>query len=212
VGFRSIRRFIDARPVLSAIGTSIGVIGLVVFVGVIDVRRVVTAYERSRSATLAALVVAVAAALATVLAAIVYVRRRDRLGSTARRVLGWTAIVWAVVFVVAFAWTHSRRRDDDLTPITAGVVGYCLVIVAIFAAVTPFAMRAQARGRPHEPRDRVEVWYVREDDPFFIAYCECGWVGRAYDESEPDAREKAFRDAREHGTNVAPEVAYPLGS
>jgi hypothetical protein len=37
------------------------------------------------------------------------------------------------------------------------------------------------------------------------------WAGTAYDATEPRARDKAVRDAREHSTNVSSELEQPLG-
>jgi cytochrome bd-type quinol oxidase subunit 2 len=184
---------------------------LVVFVTVLDVGLVVRAYEGSESSTLPAVVIGAAAALATVCAVVWYRRRVDRLSGTARRVLGWAGIAWAASFVVAYLWTHPKGRDDELaTPLEVGVICYVLVIVVAAVVVFPFAVRRLARPRGHRPRDRVHVWNVADGEPSFVPACECGWVGSAYDAAEPEARDKAFRDARRHGTNVASDVERAL--
>jgi len=38
-------------------------------------------------------------------------------------------------------------------------------------------------------------------DPYFVAMCECGWLGRARQSSE-----EAFKDAYEHDPNVSKEI------
>jgi hypothetical protein len=45
----------------------------------------------------------------------------------------------------------------------------------------------------------------------FVAYCECGWVSETRDETDPEAEQTVFTDARRHGSKVAPDVRYPLG-
>ena len=184
---------------------------LVVFVLVLDAELVVRAYERSESSTLPAVVIGAAAALGTVLAVVWYRRHVDQLGGTARRVLGWIGIAWAASFVVAFVWTHPKGRDDELaTSLEVGVICYVLVIVVAAVVVFPFAVSRLARPRAHRPHDRVHVWHVADGEPSFIPACDCGWVGSTYDAAEPEARDKAFRDARHHGTNVASDVERAL--
>ena len=184
---------------------------LVVFVMVLDAGLVASAYERSESSTLPAVVMGAAAALGTVLGAVWYRSRVDELGGRARRVLGWVGIAWGASFVVAFFWTHPKGRDDELaTPLQVGVIGYVLVIVLAAVVVLPFAVRRLARRRAHRRQDRVHVWRVADGEPSFVPACECGWVGSAYDAAEPEARDKAFRDARRHGTNVASDVERAL--
>ena len=126
--------------------------------------------------------------------------------------LGWAAIAWSVVFVIAFFWTHPVSRDPDVAdPIHAGVVTYLLLIVIAAVAFFPITVLRLSRPEPHRPRDRIRIWRVDDKKPFLVAYCDCGWVGAAYDADEPHARDNAFRDARRHGTNVASEVEDPLG-
>jgi hypothetical protein len=133
-------------------------------------------------------------------------------GATARRVLGWTGIAWAALFVLAFVWTHPRHRDDKFTtPLEVAVVSYCLIIVLVAICLFPIAVFRLARPPTHHPDDRVRVGEISDKKPYFVAYCDCGWVGAAYGATAPDAQERAFRDAHEHGTNVASGVERPLG-
>jgi hypothetical protein len=185
---------------------------LVAVLVVFDAGLVVQAYERSASSTVAAVVIGTAAALGTVLAFAWYRSRVGRLGGTARRVLGWAGIAWAGLFVIAFVWTHPRHRDEFSTPLEVAVVSYCLIVVLVAVCLLPVAMLGFARPTNYGTRDRIRVWKVDDDDePYFVAYCDCGWVGTAHDATDLEAQDKAFRDARDHGTNVAPEVEHPLG-
>jgi hypothetical protein len=207
-----VRRFFDERPLIGLVAGGVFGLALVVFLVVLDTSLVVQAYERSAESTLTAVVIGVGAALGTVLAFAWYRGRVDRLGRTARRILGWAGIVWSFLFVVGFAWTHPRHRDDaSTTPLEVAVVSYCLIIIVVAVCLLPVAALRLSRPKTHDPGDQVRVWEVRDKEPYFVAYCDCGWVGTAYEATEPEARDKAFRDAREHGTNVAPEVEYPLG-
>jgi hypothetical protein len=187
-------------------------IALFVFVVVIDTQFVGSALEHSESSALPAVVIGVAAALGTVLGVVWYRRRVDDLGKTARRLLGSVGIAWAVAFVIAFFATHPRgRNDEDATALEAGIVSYLLGILIAAAAFLPIALLRFSRPHAHERNDRVRVMHVQDKEPFFVSSCDCGWVGPAYDEADPDAPDKAFRDARAHGANVAPEVERPLG-
>jgi hypothetical protein len=207
-----VRRFFDERPLIGLIAGGAFGLALVVFVVVADTSLVLQAYERSASSTLVAVVIGTGAALGTVLAFAWYRSRVDRLGSTARRILGWAGIAWAALFVVGFVWTHPRHRDDKLaTSLEVAVVSYCLIIVVVAVCLLPVAVLGLSRPKTHDPGNQVRVWEVRDKEPYFVAYCDCGWVSTAYEAAEPDARDNTFRDAREHGTNVAPEVEYPLG-
>lgn len=209
---RRVRRFFDERPLIGFIGAAVITLALVVFLVVIDTRLAVQAYEQSAGSTVVAVVVGTAAALTTVFAFAWYRSRVGRLGNTARRILGWAGITWAALFVVGFVWTHPRHRDDaSTTPLEVAVVTYSLIIIVVAVCLFPVVVFKLSRPTTHDPGDQVRVWEIRDKEPYFVAYCDCGWVGTAYDASEPDARDNAFRDARQHGTNVAPEVEYPLG-
>ena len=63
------------------------------------------------------------------------------------------------------------------------------------------------RKKPH----RVAVYDTRpevvgEFEPYFVAICECGWLGDTHATAEP-----AFSDAHAHAPDVAPEPIRPLG-
>jgi cytochrome bd-type quinol oxidase subunit 2 len=209
---RRVRRFFDERPLIGLIGGAVIGLALVVFLIVIDTSLVVQAYERSAESTVVAVVIAVGAALATVFAFAWYRSRVGGLGTTARRILGWAGIAWSALFVVGFVWTHPRHRDDaSTTPLEVAVVSYCLIIIVVAVCLFPVAVFKLSRPTTHDPDDEVRVWEIRDKEPYFVSYCDCGWVGTAYDSTEPDARDKAFSDARQHGTNIAPGVEYPLG-
>ena len=59
---------------------------------------------------------------------------------------------------------------------------------------------------------RVAVYDTRperpgEFEPYFVAICECGWLGDTHETSEP-----AFSEAYAHAPDaVAPEPIRPLG-
>jgi hypothetical protein len=201
-----------AREIVAIVGVGLVGIASFVFLVVADSQFVVRVYERSESSTLPVVVAGAVAAVGTVLGVVWYRRRVGRLGSGMRRFLGWVGIAWSVLFVVAFIWTHPVSRDAELAvPVHAGVVTYLLLIVVAAMACLPVAVLRLSRPKPHRPDDRIRVWRVRDKKPFFVSYCDCGWVGAAYDADEPRARDNAFRDARRHGTNVASDVEDPLG-
>jgi lysylphosphatidylglycerol synthetase-like protein (DUF2156 family) len=207
-----VRRFFDERPLIGLVASGVVGLALVGIVVVADTSLVLRAYERSASSTLLAVVLGAGAALATVFAFAWYRSRVARVHGKSRRLLGWAGIAWAALFVVGFVWTHPRHRDDEFaTPLEVAVVTYSLIIIVVALCLLPVSIRMLARPKPHDPGDQIRVWEIREKEPYFVAYCDCGWVGTAYDTTDPDARDKAFRDAREHGTNVAPEVEHPLG-
>jgi hypothetical protein len=184
---------------------------LVAVLVVFDAGLVVQAHERSASSTVAAVVIGTAAALGTVFAFAWYRSRVGRLGGTARQALGWAGIAWSGLFVIAFFWTHPRHRDEFSTPLEVALVSYCLIVVLVAVCLLPVIVLGLARPTHHGTRDRIRVWKVDDEEPYFVAYCDCGWVGNAHDATDLEAQDKAFRAARDHGTNVAPEVEHPLG-
>jgi hypothetical protein len=207
-----VRRFFDERPLIGLISAAVFGLALVVFMVVADTNLVVRAYDRSASSTLWAAVLGAGAALGTVLAFAWYRGRVGNLGTTARRVLGWTGIAWAALFVVGFMWTHPKHRDDEsATPLEVAVVTYSVIVVVVAVCLVPIALRISSRPSKHDPDDQIRVWELRDEQPYFVAYCDCGWVGTAYEAGAPNAQDDAFRDAREHGTNVAAEVERPPG-
>jgi cytochrome bd-type quinol oxidase subunit 2 len=134
---------------------------------VADTSLVLQAHERSASSTLVAVVIRTGAALGTVLAFAWYRSRVDRLGSTARRILGWAGIAWAALFVVGFVWTHPRHRDDKLaTSLEVAVVSYCLIIVVVAVCFLPVAVLRLSRPKTHDPGNEVRVWEVRDKEPY----------------------------------------------
>jgi hypothetical protein len=68
--------------------------------------------------------------------------------------------------------------------------------------------------------ERIEVCYIalrhaprrrRHDfDPYFVARCECGWLGEARDAQEPHALEAACAEGFGHGAHVEPLVVRML--
>jgi hypothetical protein len=194
------------------VGSLVGGAAIFVFVVVLDSQVVLDVYERSESGTALLVIAGAAAAVGTVLGFVWYRKRADGLDGRVRRLLGRAAIAWSVLFIVAFAATHYRSRDaDEVGPLQAAVITYLLLIIVAGVVYSPIALVRQARPKAHRPDDRIRVWRIDEKEPYYVSYCDCGWFGPAYDADEPDARDKAFRDARGHGTNVAPEVEYPYG-
>jgi hypothetical protein len=43
-------------------------------------------------------------------------------------------------------------------------------------------------------------------EPYFVAICDCGWVGDIWGTSE-----EAFKDAYHHDLNVSEEIQRPVG-
>jgi hypothetical protein len=71
-------------------------------------------------------------------------------------------------------------------------------------------------GRPGADADNVALQNgprrQRDDfDPYFIARCECDWVGDGHDASEPDALAATCADAFGHSVNAEPAVGRPMG-
>ena len=209
---RRVRRFFDERPLIGLIAGGVFGLALVAFLVVADTSLVAQTYERSASSTVAAVVIGAGAALGTVLVFAWSRTNVERLRGKPRRILGWAGIAWAALFVVAFVWTHPRHRDDEYaTSLEVAVVTYCLIIVVVAVCLVPVALLKLSRPRVHHSDDQVRVWEVRDKEPYFVAYCDCGWVGTAFDVTDPHAQDNAFRDARQHGPNVASDVEHPLG-
>ena len=209
---RRVRRFFDERPLIGLIAGGVFGIALVTFLVVADTSLVAQTYEQSASSTVVAVVLGAGAAFGTVLVFAWSRSRLERFRGKPRLLLGWAGIAWAALFVVAFVWTHPRHRDDEsVTPLEVAVVTYCLIIVVVAVCLVPVALLRLSRPRVHHSNDQVRVWEVRDKEPYFVAYCDCGWVGTAFDVTDPHAQDNAFRDAREHGPNVASDVEHPLG-
>jgi MFS family permease len=209
---RRVRRYFDERPLIGLVAGGVFGLALVVFLVIVDTSLVVQAYERSASSTVVAVALGAGAALGTVLVFAWFRSRLEHLRGKLRRVLGWAGIAWSALFLVAFVWTHPRHRDDDFAPpLEVAAVTYCVIIIVVAVCLVPVALVSLSRPERHNSDDRIRVWEVADKEPYFVAYCDCGWVGTAFDTTNPHAQDKAFRDARDHGTNVAPEVEHPLG-
>jgi hypothetical protein len=201
-----------AREIVALVGVALVGAALFVFLVVADWQFVTAVHDRAEASTLPVIVAGAAAAVMTVLGVIWYSRRADGLSPGVRRRFGRAAIAWSVLFVVAFFWTHPKSRDAGLAdPLHAGVVTYVLLVVVVAVGSLPIAVRRLARPARHRPGHRTRVWRMSDKEPYFVAYCDCGWVGSAHGADEAGARENAFSDARGHGTNVSPEVEDPLG-
>jgi peptidoglycan biosynthesis protein MviN/MurJ (putative lipid II flippase) len=142
------------RAIVALVGTLLVGAAIVVLMVVYDVRFVLRAYERSETPTLAAVIAAAAALVGTVLAVVWFKRSEDRIGRTARRVLGRLAIAWSILFLIASLWTHPMHRDEHLgSPVHAGVVTYVVLVVLGAVAFFPYAMFRLSRPKPHPPDD-----------------------------------------------------------
>jgi hypothetical protein len=148
----------------------------------------------------------------------------SRFSGRARSLWGKTLVTASIAMFVWFGITHPRHSGRSNTPTTAftmtGVV-YFAVIFSLVAVALPVLVWRRPRHpevgpRDHRSDDLVEIWHVREESrkpdyaPYFVARCECGFVGEAYDDTDQQAQSAAFADARAHGTNVASEVGFPL--
>jgi hypothetical protein len=79
-------------------------------------------------------------------------------------------IAWAALFVVGFVWTHPRHRDDDsTTSLEVALVTYSLIIVVVAVCLFPIAVFRLSRTKTHDPGDQVQVWEVRDKEPYFVA-------------------------------------------
>jgi O-antigen/teichoic acid export membrane protein len=199
-----------ARTIVGLVGVLLVGTAIVVFLVVYDVQFVLHVYERSETSTLVAVIAATAALVGTIVGVVWFKRSEDHVGRRARRVLGRVAIAWSILFLIAFFWTHPMNRDEHLgSPVHAGLVTYVVLVVVVAVALFPYVMFRLSRPKPHRPHDRVRVWRLRDKQPYLVAYCDCGWVGAPHDDDEPHSRDSAFREARAHGTNVAPQVEDP---
>ena len=95
---------------------------------------------------------------------------------------------------------------DDL----AGLVGASASFWVLAAVLRwrfqlwPFESR-EVRGERHP----VSVFHIdppdKDYEPYFLAMCDCGWIGDFHDAAEP-----SFADARKHSPQVEPEIQRPL--
>ena len=163
---------------------------------------------------------AIAAALVAggVVFAMFVVWRRDMLAgrrTIARRGFGPAVALVLFAWLGALGWTMNRGRQPHVrTPVGAGTLAFGVELSIVFAA---FSSRLTRRGRSapgdgsagrtHHATDPIEVWHVTGDKlDYYIARCECGWTGRAFDSVQPNAADSALAEAHGHGANVIPKV------
>ena len=65
---------------------------------------------------------------------------------------------------------------------------YVLVVVLAAVGYLAMALVRGSRPAPHRRGDQLRVLHVGNGRPCYVAQCDCGWVGTAYDASEPDSR------------------------
>ena len=152
-------------------------------------------------------------------------------GARARRGLLWWAdwlalAMWIVAVMLAFSVTHARDGSDRLTSdLAVGVTTYtgaCLFALFFYGGLRMLRPRGHSRttmadhpigagptGRTHDvsdPNHHAEVWHVavnHNELDYYIAHCDCDWVGAAYDRVDTEAEHSARREANSHSTNVA---------
>jgi hypothetical protein len=209
--------YVGRHRFVSAVG-GVAVLGVLVAV---DVARLWRAYHVMGSTVQRPLALGLVLAVGSVAWLGWLVRHWSAFPQTKRSLWRNVLIAWGGITLIAFALTHSRGSGDD-TPATSPAVAavvYLATLAAggvVAAPLVVWRRSAEALPREHQVNDLVEVWHVRDrsrgktDEPYVVAYCECGWVGDAHDETDPQAEPKAFADARRHGSNVASDVAYPL--
>ncbi len=147
------------------------------------------------------------------------------------RAYRWAVGGWAVALVLAFGTTHSRWRSDRLTSnVAVGITSYTATffILVFFsagfrtlwprmssslgpsnAAVPDYQALTERTHSFGDPDHQAEVWHVhlgRDEPDYYIAHCDCDWVGTPYDMTEPDSEQSARREANHHCENVADAV------
>src|SRR5262249_31262558 len=125
-----------------------------------------------------------------------------------------------VLMIVGMSLGLGWARSGDFDPATvpsrwqAFGAGAVLDLALFCAAISALVLLKRDARLPGTGGHAVEVHHVLPDphypeddfEPYFVALCECGWVG------EPrDTREEAFADAREHDPRVEPQVGRPVG-
>ncbi len=214
-----LQRYFDRHPtIVVAVGSL-----LLAGVGVMDVGRVLHAHEALGSAMLRPALAGFALLVVTAGGIAWLVRRWHDFPARHRSWWSRALVTWGIVVAVSFISVHPRGSHVDSTPTTAwaiSTVAYSagfMLLLAVLLPIMAFRVRRRDAGpREHQPSDPVEVWHMRDGSrrpafaPYFIARCECGWVGDAHDESDDGAESRAFADARSHGSNVKPDVAYPM--
>jgi hypothetical protein len=210
----------------------LGCIAMAVFCGILDGVRITQACQQIGRPARWDLLWGGLVAVATV-TLIVRSTRTDiweRSGLSART-FRWVVGLWLVVVCVGFVVTHPRDGSNDIT--SSVMVGIATCAGALFIAVFLWGglllLRPKVRGTPaalntsiaawpgglsHQytvthSQHHAEVWHVdvsRDDPDYFIAHCDCDWVGTAHDATEPNAGESARQEANAHAANVAPLV------
>jgi hypothetical protein len=58
----------------------------------------------------------------------------------------------------------------------------------------------------------AEIWHVSDSSdppafrPYYVAHCECHWIGNAIPDEDEEAEQQARAEAHQHSTNVAEQV------
>jgi hypothetical protein len=136
------------------------------------------------------------------------------------RWLRWPAHVFVWLLVVAVAVTHPKfgQFSVDRGVDIAVLSGVDLALGSGFAAVI-LSGRRRARddhaARQRSAQHRVEVWRVEAEgvdfEPYFVARCDCNWVGQPQELSTPGAEGTVRLEAAAHHVNVRQDVVRPLG-
>jgi hypothetical protein len=106
-----------------------------------------------------------------------------------------------IVTGLALVWSWVAGEVEPWTLLLALAFGLVGMLVLAWLRPWPFRRRG-TRSVVH----RAAVHDVPQPpSPYFVAICECGWVGGIH--STP---EKAFEDARAHTPTVDAEVRRPL--
>jgi cytochrome bd-type quinol oxidase subunit 2 len=141
------RAIANARAIAALAGGVAVTVAIVGYVVVADTQLVLDVHARSGSSALPAILLGAAAAVATVLGVVWFVRRHDRLSRPVRRTLGRIGIAWSVLFVVAVLWMHPKSRDAALAePVHAGLVTYIVLILVTAVGFFPFAVLRLSRS------------------------------------------------------------------
>jgi len=209
----------------------LGCIAIAAFLGISDGVHITQAFQQIGGSALLGLLWGGLAAAATATLII----RSPRTGIWERsglwaRSFRWAVGLWLVVLFFGLVITNPRNGPND---ITSGVmVGIATCTGALFIAV--FLWGGLSLLRPHAgsmPKvnttvdgwqgglshqysvahslHHAEVWHVdvsRDDPDYFIAHCDCDWVGTAHDATEPNAEASARHEANAHAPTVAPLV------
>lgn len=132
-------------------------------------------------------------------------------GHRLRAVLGWASILIPGYWVLCLATTLPRFGPSKVsTPFGYATLSFGAALGAIVVVAGVMHQLREKQDSPsgaHQPDSLVEVWHVQAKDlDYFLARCECDWVGPAHDNDSPDAEAAAWADACGHGTNVGPAV------